>query len=223
MSRAWFWCGSSVTALVLITLCCGPNVAPATLIDAGLGDGGHPDRVVDVAPAPDVEAEAGWSHLAASPAGCSLDVPSGATAMTAPSEWVPCAAPIPTTSGCRQMRTGWTPGGPQTPGLRHIVPLARGSQSASGRAVLMFARGSGNFIYRLIEEADGPVLSAIRENAAPEGPRCVLYPYNTAANRFAYALLESEASGTPRAARLLRGRGHAASSLDGCPPSSVDG
>lgn len=110
------------------------------------------------------------------------------------------------------MRPDWPAG---HPGLDRIIALMIAGQSRStGKPLLMFARGSGLHIYRLVAELDGDVLATVREgNPANRAPRCVLYPYNTDADRYVYALLESSDDGGARAYAAVKG------SLGGGPPT----
>jgi len=111
------------------------------------------------------------------------------------------------------MKTSWPIS--DLAGYPKINPLAWGGRAKTGEPLLMFGRVSGRYFFRLIAEPDGAVLSAFREDAVVRDPGCVLFPYNTTSNRYAYALLERLADGgsrgyaavvgttTPRAERVL--------------------
>ncbi|MFO0668209.1 MAG: hypothetical protein U0235_01105 [Polyangiaceae bacterium] len=137
-----------------------------------------------------------WIHLLGAPDDCRIDVPADASATPPPIEWEPCGSEVPTVPGCRQMARSWPAS--DLAGYPKINPLAWGGRSSTGDALLMFGRITGRYIYRLIAEPDGHVLSAFREDAVARDPGCILYPYNTSSNRFAYALLERFADGGSR-------------------------
>lgn len=151
-----------------------------------------------------IESDAGdWVHVPDVPADCHIETPASAASMPPPIEWEPCGAPVPALAGCRQMKVSWSP--PTVPGLGSVVDLIRGARAAGGAPLLMLGRISGNYIYRLIAAPDGSVLSAFREDVQPDGVRCILFPYNTDSDRFAYLLFEDEADGGTRAHSAVLG------------------
>ncbi|MBK6696851.1 MAG: hypothetical protein IPG50_32375 [Myxococcales bacterium] len=181
----------------------GARVIASCDDDAGLTPTGadasdaQPVRDVQVSEASDAGGDAAasgdWVHLPGAPEDCEIDVPRTPAAWPEPIEWEPCGNAL---AGCRKMKTAWPVS--TVPGLGHIVPLAEGGRSSAGTPLLMFARGSGRYIFRLVADPDTRVLAALRQDANPPAARCVPYPYNTASDRYSYTLVENLSDGKAR-------------------------
>ena len=129
----------------------------------------------------------GWVHYADYKPECELYIPESLSVVP-PIRWAGC--PVrPETSGlgCRQIVRDW-PKGPYdyvvTPGTRAWVNGAT--------VVIQTARFQEDGTFRIVADADGPILAAVREMKSTE---CVLNVVRSEADRFAFQVFDREAEG----------------------------
>ncbi|MBK8998790.1 MAG: hypothetical protein IPM35_23960 [Myxococcales bacterium] len=128
------------------------------------GSAGCPGPAPPDAP-PDWERFPGWCE-------CAFYYPGAKGKMPDPVEWEPCAAPAPSNPTCRRMRTPWSD-------IKEAMPVGNRFwfDSTTGKSYLMFGRNglggdpTSKTRYRMIADADGPVLSAFYENTLACGLR----------------------------------------------------
>jgi hypothetical protein len=153
------------------------------------------DVRVDRAPPPDEDATYpspfdGWDLYPDYDPQCQFYVPKARENLPPPILWEPCRAnPETATKSCRQMVFDWQPRPTLT---EFITPSTRAFRRASGAVVLMTSRFRDDGTFRLVAEADGPVLVAVREQ---DPRRCVLGEERSDGEHYAYRVLDREAKG----------------------------
>lgn len=121
---------------------------------------------------------------------CQFYVPKAREDLPPPIKWEPCRAnPETTGKSCLQMVFDWQ----RRPDLQEfITPGTSAFRRSSGQVVLMTSRFQEDRTYRIVAEADGPILVAIRQQNAL---RCVLGEERSDGEFYSYRVLDSEAKG----------------------------
>ncbi len=116
-----------------------------------------PDGCAPFDPPPVVPA--GWERYTGWSCECPLYIRGANGVPLPPVEWEPCAAPIPQSLGCRQMKDTWN-GGSVSSGIFYRFSV----DPSTGKVLLAFDRmsyeGNPSTRYRIVAEADGPVRTA---------------------------------------------------------------
>lgn len=121
---------------------------------------------------------------------CQLYVPKARENLPPPISWEPCRSnPETSSKSCRQMVLDWQP----QAGLQELIsPATQATRRADGHVALMTARYQLEGTFRIVAEADGPTLVAVREQDAT---RCVLNNARSDGEYYAYRVLDREAKG----------------------------
>lgn len=134
---------------------------------------------------------AGWAHYPDYDPSCEFYIPESRENLPPPLRWQPCRA-VGETAGksCEEMVIDWKPSKAYPNDF--ITPGTSGFRRTDGSVAFMTSRFQDDGTYRLVLDASGPVLVAIREQR-PD--KCVLANMPSDADRFAFRVLDSEAKG----------------------------
>lgn len=172
---------------------CSSEVADSQGIDASSEAVAHDARVDRLAPEEDASHPSsieGWDVYADYDVGCQFYVPKARENLPPAIQWEPCRSnPETATKSCRQMVLDWEP---QALLNELISPGTRALRRTDGSVALMTARYRFDGTVRLIAQADGPVLVAVREQ---DSARCVLNSERSDGEHYAYRVLDREAKG----------------------------
>lgn len=133
----------------------------------------------------------GWDVYADYDLSCGFLVPKARENLPAPIRWEPCRAnPQTSDKSCRQMVLDWKPG--MQVGTELITPGSQAFTRANGAVVIQTARYQADGTVRMVAEADGPVLVAVREQVPN---KCVLGETVANGDYYGYQVYDSEAKG----------------------------
>lgn len=135
---------------------------------------------------------AGWAHYPDYDPSCEFYIPESPANLPPPLRWQPCR-PVSETAGksCQEMVIDWKPSKAYPNDF--ITPGTSGFRRADGSVAFMTARFQDDGTYRIVVDASGPTLVAVREQR-PD--KCVLANMPSDGDRFAFRVLDSEAKGS---------------------------